>query len=573
MSDIPPVIGRYRITGKLGEGGMGVVYRAADDQLHREVAIKVIRRDALAGGEEARQRFAREARAAGQLKHPAIVTIYDIGDWNGLPYLVMELVEGATLAQLLESGTLDADRVASILNQVGAAVDYAHQRGIIHRDLKPANIFVQKDGTAKILDFGIAKMAVGGGPAATQVGMLVGSPAYMPPERFLGDEANRSTDVWALGVTAYEALVGQRPFQGHDWQAVAYRICNEATPDPSRLNPAMPVRAVEVLRRVLSKNPQERYPDCATFTGDLATALRPAPSRPPMAEADSGTSTQSGRGINPLKAIGGGIAAGAVLAIVVWLSGILDPTPPGKADEPPVVTRQDATPPPVIDTPTGSMLWVPAGDALLGPNALPAPVSPFYVDKTEVSVGAYRRFCEATGRALPEGLAVDPSLPATDVSYDDAADFAAWAGKRLPTAVEWEKAARGASGQPFPWGATFDATRANLHRTGNAQQAAPVDSSAAGASPYGALHMVGNVWEWTSAAGAPAGARFDQYAKLFTKLEPPLARDERFRQARGGSYRFAPSSPAEAAGLVSDWILVPERARLLDLGFRCVRER
>ncbi|MEZ5355026.1 MAG: bifunctional serine/threonine-protein kinase/formylglycine-generating enzyme family protein [Bryobacteraceae bacterium] len=571
-------IGRYEIKDKLGEGGMGVVYRALDSELMREVAIKVIRREALGGEDDALERFDREAKAAGQLKHHSIVTIYDRGEWNGLPYLVMELVEGVTLDQLLRQGGLDHSGVLNVLSQVASGVDYAHQRGVIHRDLKPANILVQSDGTAKILDFGIAKMS-SGGTSATQVGMLVGSPAYMPPERFLGDDSTRSTDIWALGVTAFEALTGQRPFQGGDWQAVAYKICNEPTPDPTRLNPSLPSTASQVLQRVLAKSPDQRFSDCSGFTAALLSAYRSgAPTPPPPAPHAPGPDAPTrvepiGEPATPsrsLKAAGAGVAAGAVLALGVWLSGWLDPATPVNKDPDPLPPPVVSGPAALIETTTGAMMLVPGGEARLGPDKHLASLGAFYIDKTEVSVDAYRRFCEATGRALPAGIATDSKLPVTNVTWAEASAFAAWAGKRLPTGDEWEKAARGASGQVFPWGEVYDPGRANLGSSaGKSVEAVPVDSFASGASPYGPLHMVGNVWEWTATSG-DAGENFPRYAQMFKDLAPPLTRGDGFRQVRGASYRFAPT-PEEAARLTADFSLIPERARRQDIGFRCAR--
>jgi formylglycine-generating enzyme required for sulfatase activity len=212
---------------------------------------------------------------------------------------------------------------------------------------------------------------------------------------------------------------------------------------------------------------------------------------------------------------------------------------------------------------------------LLGSPLQITNVRPFYIDKTEVSNRAYLDFCRATGHTPPTGINQSPSEnPVVNVAYDDARSFCSWANKRLPTATEWEKAARGSNGQLFPWGNSFDASLANVPRDKSAAltaKLAPVTAYVNGMSPYGALNMMGNVFEWVNAvATAPTGEEFRNYQQMFRDLSPPLAATDTFYFARGGSFTFPDQNPAE---LISDpGSPLPARARKPDVGFRCAMD-
>jgi serine/threonine-protein kinase len=264
---------------------MGVVYRAFDPKLMREVAIKVIRTDGAGtlDSDQLRQRIELEAKAAGMLHHPGIVAIHDVGESAGQIYLVMELIEGKPLDQLLEAGALPIPKALAILRQIAAALDYAHGRKIVHRDIKPANIIVQADGSAKILDFGIAKSELLAG-AGTGLGLVFGSPHYLSPEQLFGQPATAFTDQWSLAVTAFESLAGRRPFSGDTQASLTYQICHTAHTDPRSINAAMPYAVAACFSRALNKQPGARFPDCSAFVSELsrcfesaATSNRPAP--------------------------------------------------------------------------------------------------------------------------------------------------------------------------------------------------------------------------------------------------------------------------------------------------------
>ena len=246
------------------------MYRARDVTTQRLVAIKVLH-PALAWNEKAVQRFLLEAQTAARLRHPNIVTIYEVGEQGGVYFIVMELLDGEPLSVILSRGRLSPERALRILRQVAAALDYAHQRGVVHRDVKPANVFVMSGDHVKLLDFGIAKVAEVSGLTAS--GGIVGSPAYMASEQARGEPVGPAADIYALGVLAYEMLTGRPPFTGatvHVLHAHAY-----ATPPPARRwNPQLPAAVERALARVLAKHPQQRYPSALAFVRALEKAMR-----------------------------------------------------------------------------------------------------------------------------------------------------------------------------------------------------------------------------------------------------------------------------------------------------------
>ncbi|MGH9861035.1 MAG: serine/threonine-protein kinase, partial [Candidatus Acidiferrales bacterium] len=238
-------IGRYEILFELGRGAMGAVYQARDPQIDRIVAIKVILTHGLSDQELEgfKQRFYREARAAGKMSHPGIVTIHDIAeDENGRPYLVMEFVEGSNLediaAQRLANGEkLPLWQALDIAIQVANALDYAHKRGVVHRDVKPANILVTHDGVAKVADFGIAKVS---GIAITQTGGFLGTPAFMSPEQFSGGDIDARSDLFSLGAMLYWMFTGAQPFSGETLTTVSFRIVFTYPVPANQVNAELP---------------------------------------------------------------------------------------------------------------------------------------------------------------------------------------------------------------------------------------------------------------------------------------------------------------------------------------------
>ena len=253
---------------------MGVVYHAIDPNIGRPVAIKTIHFGDTRKPEEIdrqRERLFREARSAGMLSHPGIVTIYDVEQQGDLAYIAMEYVDGPTLDQVLtEAGPLSAERMFSILAQTGVALDYAHSKGIVHRDIKPANIMLSADGTAKIADFGIAKITEA--ENLTMTGTIVGTPHYMSPEQVQGQPVDGRSDQFSLAVIAYEMLTGEKPYTGEHLTTVVYKIVAEEPVPPHRLNPSLSTGIENVLRKALAKKAEGRYRNCQDFIESLEKA-------------------------------------------------------------------------------------------------------------------------------------------------------------------------------------------------------------------------------------------------------------------------------------------------------------
>lgn len=261
--------GRYEVVSELGRGAMGIVYKARDPELERTVAIKAINLALQSMPSYYEARFMQEARTAGGLNHPNIVTIHDIGRSGEVAWMAMEYIEGVELRVLLAEGhPLGLAQALSIAAQVAEGLAYAHGRGVVHRDLKPANIMVVRERPVKITDFGVARMRAA--DAQTQAGTMLGSPKYMSPEQVLGRRAEPRADIFSLGVVLYEMLAGRAPFGGENITALMYQIVNFAPPAPSALNRAVPEFLDCVVGKMLAKTLEERYQSAA----DVARELR-----------------------------------------------------------------------------------------------------------------------------------------------------------------------------------------------------------------------------------------------------------------------------------------------------------
>jgi serine/threonine protein kinase len=286
MSLRPAQIGKYELLDEIGRGAMGTVYRARDPQLERLVAVKMMSEELLIE-DEMRARFQREARSAANLSHPNIVTIFDFGELEGpgLPYIVMELLEGTSLAHLMEEKKPERleDRIG-VLTQVCRGLDYAHKRGVIHRDVKPGNIQVLPNGTAKILDFGIAHGK--GSTIKTKTGLVMGTPNYMAPEQIASEVVDHRADMWAVGVILYELLGGERPFAAASIPSLVYQIVHAPPPPLDDRKLGIPPRLVQVVDRALQKNPDHRFRDLAHLARTLEKVMG-APSLTAELSADA----------------------------------------------------------------------------------------------------------------------------------------------------------------------------------------------------------------------------------------------------------------------------------------------
>jgi serine/threonine protein kinase len=262
-------LGRYELLSELGQGAMGVVYKARDPVLDRVVAVKTINltlpKDELS---EYEARFYQEARAAGGLNHPNIVTIYDIGKSERMAYMAMEFLEGEELRSVLSHREpLPLALALDIAAQVAEGLDYAHERHIVHRDIKPANIMIVRDGLVKITDFGIARMRTN--EVKTMTGMILGSPKYMSPEQVAGKRADHRADLFSLGVVFYEMLTGEAPFLADSIHGIMYQILNFSPPAPSARNAQLPEMVDLIVAKALAKSAEERYQSAREFADDL----------------------------------------------------------------------------------------------------------------------------------------------------------------------------------------------------------------------------------------------------------------------------------------------------------------
>jgi len=278
-------IGKYRITERLGQGGMAEVYAGIHTHLDRKVAVKVLHSYLLEGGDFV-ARFKREAKAVANLRHPNIVQVHDFDIQDDLIFMVMEYVDGVNLhTKLVEVGNrgerMPIKLIGSIINDIASALDYAHTKDMLHRDIKPSNIMLDNDDKAYLTDFGIAKLL--SDQKFTATGTLVGTPAYMSPEQSLGDDVSKESDIYSLGVVAFEMLTGQVPYDAKTPIGIVHKQINDPIPNMSELVDGVPGTAQEVIDRALAKTPESRFSSAEDLVGALRVALQALESTDPIA--------------------------------------------------------------------------------------------------------------------------------------------------------------------------------------------------------------------------------------------------------------------------------------------------
>jgi len=540
--ELPARIGKYELEEFLG-GGMAHVYRARDTVIGRTVAVKILT-EAGCADEEVRARFLAEARMAGKMAHDHILSIYDFGEDDlKRPYMVMEFLRGEDLRNALRHArTGDVQNKLKIAIQIAKALAYIHTQKIIHRDIKPENVHINQAGVVKLIDFGIAKTE---GLQMTRAGFVLGTPYYMAPEQVMGAATTPQVDVYSFGILLFEIFTGMKPIQAETVERIFYFILNE----PLNLEPLVaagaPQAIVDLVARCTAKKPEDRPQGFEPVVADLeqsisardeTTLLLPVPEA-----AQAPTPPPAGR------------PAWLLPAVLVLIAGLSTALYFATRDKTPATAATPTQPAAAIAeaVPEG-MVRIPEGPFLYGKDKHSVTLPAYYIDRTEVSNAAWAKF---KGTEPP----ANPDLPVVNITIQEAREYAAWAGKRLPTGQEWEKAARGTRGQMFPWGDFADPARAAVKPT----PLQPVEALLGGASPYNVLQMVGNVWEFTEDAQTPS----DRTARMFAGLLHPPPRDgEKWYAVRGQSFLEEPQ-----ADVIWDNNPVPLRWRGPNLGFRCVR--
>ncbi len=540
---------KYEILRWLGGGGMAQVFLARHRVHGALFAVKVLN-VGLAQEPRIVARFLQEARTAVTLSgHPNIVPVFDVCEQNGLNFLIMQYVEGEDLAAFLAGhDKLTTDTAIDIVLQVADALAWACSKGVVHRDLKPSNLYLNRSGRVMILDFGIAKAIES--PSYTLTEERLGTPYYMSPEQIRGEECGTPSDLYSLGVVFFELLTGSRPFRGDSNRAIEQAHLNLPPPNLRKLDPAIPSQVVSVVEKLLSKDPAKRYQLPKDLIADLNRYGIERQNHPAKRTAVWPRSSFIGVALAVLLLL----AAGAYLLL-------RNVHPETRADRTPLPSQS-------LDGLGGRMLLIPAGAFSFGDDDPGSPngketvqIGNFYIDETEVSNQSYKKFCDQTGHHTPvsRSFTRNPDFPVTNVSFEDAQSYAKWAGKRLPSEKEWEKAARGTDGRLYPWG--------NQLWTDPPEAVQPVLTNPARRSPYGVYNMAGNVAEWTT-SHYPIG---EAEIRDMTRLLGKTAFSRQWRVIKGGY--FGPDPQARRAWKTYIRRGFPEDVTVSGvIGFRCVSD-
>jgi serine/threonine-protein kinase len=582
---------KYEILQWIGGGGMAEVFLARHRAHGALFAVKVLS-EQLADEPEIVARFMDEARTAATLGgHPNIAPVYDVGEWGSLHYLIMPYIEGEDVKSYLERrGRLHPTEAVTIIRQVAEALVWASERRFVHRDLKPANIRIDSSGRVIVLDFGIAK--AGDAPSArTRAGETLGTPYYMSPEQIRAEPCDHRSDLYSLGVIFFELLTGMKPFTGDSYRAIEIGHCQKAPPALSTLLPDIDPELERIVNRLLEKDRERRYQSARELLDDLRHSYRmeteirlePVIDRPDLLEAaQAGGGGEEYAPVEPpappqvsparpetrrkpratLYAVLA-LTAAAVLAGVYFAAQKSDNgRTTGKAAK-----QQEAPPrelPSMVQVEGTTMFLVREGPFIFGDDSPESPnpraqvrLPAFYMDATEVSNQQYARFVQATGHPAPESadFRASPSLPVAHVTLADARAYCAWAGKRLPTEQEWEKAARGEDGRIYPWG---------NQPMPNPGTLVAVDDYPERQSPYRILGLSGNVFEWVDTP-------FPVTDREIEDMRRALGSDQVSRQwhcIKGGSFLLKDDRFFRVY-MRRGW---PDDLPHAAIGFRCVKD-
>ncbi len=589
--------GHYQIVAPLGEGGMAAVYKAYQPAMERHVAIKVLPRH-MSSSDEFVARFRREAKMLAKLQHPHILSVFDYGEEDGYPYIVMPFVQSGTLSEALSKHHLTFAEINTIISQIGGALGYAHTHGMIHRDVKPSNVLIDESGNSLLTDFGLARMTETSVKITTS-GAVMGTPAYMSPEQGTGENLDHRSDIYSLGVILYEMLTGRVPYTAETPIAVVIKHIQDPLPSARKINPDVPESVELVLMKALTKNPDDRYQNADDFVHALQAAISDmaedanALTRPPIVKTQRtlpkpfsktrlAKQSAAQKPNRTIFILGGGILFVLILggiAVARMISSaaqrenvtatsaeapfipnpITETTVPLIAEtltEAPTAAPSDTATPPgpepvIVDAKGATMILIPAGEFTMG-NSIEQPLaeciklfpidfatnckkeyytdeSPahivsldsFYFDKYEVTNILYKAcvdagICKAPVQSNSESHAAYygngeyNDYPVIWVDWNMARTYCEWRGARLPSEAEWEKAARGASTQIYPWGNSFEDSKANScdancpkaiavkNFNDGFAEVAPVTAFPGGANSYGVLNLSGNVSEWVT---------------------------------------------------------------------------